>query len=252
MATHVASNAANPTRSGDNRSVPQELSGTSYAHAVLNFKSNDNSNKENINEDAKDVQLRTSKSAPLQTSVRNKKEPVESYLDDGDSFTPVVNHSRKERKSEKNKRDRLKETNSAKPLHNGTTDKRETSTVTKEVAKESPQTQDDVQEPKKVFVEAPLPKVNPWQANKNAAQLLAAKETHAEKRILQPQKQDTTINGQPSSSASVVRTPKDRRRNQRVSFICFVVLSHVELSCVVKAIVVLLFIICFIQQILFY
>lgn len=225
MATHVASNAANPTKGGDNHSAAQELSGTSYAHAVLNLKSNDNSNKENISEGVKDVQLRTNKSATLQTSkpaalqmnTKILKEPVESHFDDGDSFTPVVNHSRKERKTEKNKREKLKE---AKPLHNGVVEKRETSTATKEAVKEtSSQVSEDSQESKKVFVEAPLPKVNPWQTNKNAAQVLAAKEVQPEKRILQPQKQHTTVNGQPSPS--VVRAPKDRRKNQRVSFIYF-------------------------------
>lgn len=223
MATHVASNTVNPTRGGDNHSAPQELSGTSYAHAVLNFKSNDNSNKENINEDVKDVQFRTNRSAAQQTNIKNLKEPVESYVDDAGSFTPVVNHSRKERKIEKNKREKLKETNSAKPLHNGTTEKREISAVTKEPP--CSVQEKDTQELKKVFVEAPLPKVNPWQANKNAAQLLAAKDIQTEKRILQPQKQDTSINGQPSSSH--VRAPKDRRKsNQRVSFKCYPVLTR--------------------------
>lgn len=55
---------------------------------------------------------------------------------------------------------------------------------------------------KKVFVEAPIPKVNPWQAKRSAAQVL--------------QRQDVNTAQQPA----VVRAPKDRRKyNAKVSCI---------------------------------
>lgn len=223
MAASVASSSTKPTAGADNRSAPQEFSGASYAHAVLNFKSNDHSNKENINEAQKDVQPRTIK----QEVLRNPKEAGEpSSLDDGDSFTPVVSHSRKDRRSDKNRREKLRETGN-KPFVNGNgngngNEKRDTHLVTKEHHPNHTLDKEEAQDTtKKVFVEAPLPKVNPWQQNRNVVQTVPAKETQSEKRVLQPQKQGTNINGQVLSA--VVRPPKDRRRfNQKVGgFYCY-------------------------------
>lgn len=201
MATHVASD---PLAGGDTRPTHQEPGGTSYAHAVLNFKTNDN--KENIHETHKDAHPRANTKTALQENQLNPKEPVDGATDDSDNFTPVVNHSRKERKNEKNKREKLRDTNNKQHLVNGNGEKRE---VPKE--QHNVQEKDKEDEKPKVFVEAPLPKVNPWQVNKNAAQILAT----TEKRVLQPQKQETTVNGQ--ASQAVVSAPKDRRRyNQKV------------------------------------
>lgn len=202
MATHVASD---PLAGGDTRSAHQEPAGASYAHAVLNFRTNDN--KENIHEGQKDAHPRPSVKTALQENQQNPPEAADpAAADDGDSFTPVVSHSRKDRKNEKNRREKLREANN-KQLVNGNGEKRE--------AKEQPEKERDEEKeaPKpKVFVEAPLPKVNPWQVNKNAAQIVAT----TEKRVLQPPKQETTVNGQ--APQAVVCAPKDRRRyNQKVS-----------------------------------
>lgn len=196
MATHVASDHL---AGGDIRPSHQEPGGTSYAHAVLNFKNHDNtSNKENIHDT---TQIRTTTKTTLQ---ENPKETTEGVVDDGESFTPVVSHSRKERKNEKNRREKLKD-NNHKPMVNGNSEKRDKEQSEREKEKDE---EKEVSKPK-VFVEAPLPKVNPWQVNRSAPQTV-------EKRVLQPQKQETTVNGQVLQT--VVSAPKDRRKyNQKVS-----------------------------------
>lgn len=201
MATHVASD---PLAGGDIRPSHQESGGTSYAHAVLNFKTHDsNSNKENIHE----MQIRQPIKNPRQENQVNPKESIETQIDDGESFTPVVSHNRKERKHEKSKKEKLRE-NNHKQMVNGNGDKRD---LSKEQSEKEKDDEKEAAKPK-VFVEAPLPKVNPWQVNKNAAQVLATNE----KRVLQPQKQETTINGQ--APPAVVSAPKDKRKyNQKVS-----------------------------------
>lgn len=203
MATHVASD---PLAGGDTRPPNQESTGTSYAHAVLNFKNNDsNSNKENIHDSQKDTQIRSVAKTALQENQSNAKEPIDSAVDDGESFTPVVSHSRKERKNDKSRREKLRENNHKQMNGNG--DKKEVSKDHQEKDKD-----EEKSARPKVFVEAPLPKVNPWQVNKNAAQVLAT----TEKRVLQPKKQETTVNGR--ASPAVVSAPKDRRKyNQKVS-----------------------------------
>lgn len=214
MTTHVASNPSNTTNKNDNCSLTQESSGTSYAHAVLNLKCNDNSNKENINEAVKEIQAQSSKSYLLQENSKNTFEPLDNYLDDGESFTPVVSHSRKERKNERSKRDKFHDNNTVKPIVNGNSEKRDSSVAVKEQSTQQID-KDEAPEPRKVFVEAPLPKFNPWQANRNAAQVLATTDKPVALRVLQPQKQ-YNVNGQGPSTA--VQAPKDRQKyKQKVS-----------------------------------
>lgn len=222
MDTHVPDTPKNPQVGDD---IKQEA-GASYAHAVLNFKQTTiNNNKENI----KDVSVE-----PLSQEVpdSNKQmEPDTSKLnvDDDGTFTPVVSHSRKDRKNEK-KKQRL--------MVNGTVEKLERSEkhenkkehfhVPKQkepVVKEKEKREEDntsnkeiieeKSDAKKVFVEAPIPKVNPWQV-KQAAQS-SVKENTTEKRVLQPKKQEVTVNGS-SVATGVVKAPKDKRRyNHKVS-----------------------------------
>lgn len=202
MATHVATNPATAPPGADSKTVAPEHAGASYAHAVLNFKQVDN-NKENINESA------TMQEAPSRNKVNvltDTKEPLEppSLDDGGGGFTPVVSHSRKDRKNERNKKNR----DLLPKLPNGSAEKRDNN---REPAREPPkETVPDKEEAvnKKVFVEAPLPTVNPWQKKNSPA---AVKE--AEKRVLQPQKQDLVVNGQPQPS----RPPKEKKKvNQKV------------------------------------
>lgn len=210
MATHLASTSANTQLGVDNKNIPSEHAGASYAHAVLNFKSvENNSNKENINEETAEPHLI---SRNKKSSEENIKE--EPSLDDGAGvFTPVVSHSRKERKNEKNKKNREAQLNR---IISGNSDKREAprEPTTRENSRElinREQTASEKEEnsEKKVFVEAPLPTNNPWQ--KQNAVPTTSKET--EKRVLQPQKQDQIVNGQ------ATRGPKEKRRNNQKVFI---------------------------------
>ncbi|KAF5286771.1 hypothetical protein FQR65_LT12441 [Abscondita terminalis] len=204
MSTQVASATATvvqtiPPPSSDPTSF-------SYAHAVLNFKTEKEkgSNKENIEESIKD-------SEDLMATLCEQNQ-IETPDDDG-SFTQVVSHSRKERKHEK-KKEKMKETSiNNKPVVNGR-DKRDVLTTVPTTMQGKDK--EITQESKKVYVEAPLPKTNPWQLNRNATP--SVKETHSERRVLMPQKQvvAVVINGQ--TTPAVVQAPKDRRKyNQKAS-----------------------------------
>ncbi|KAJ8923701.1 hypothetical protein NQ315_010282, partial [Exocentrus adspersus] len=226
MDTHVSVTPNNPHLGDDTMSE----AGASYAHAVLNFKTTTtNNNKENIKDPIGENQ-----SQPVIEKFKpSEPESSRAGLDDDGTFTPVVSHSRKERKNEKLKKQ--------KALVNGVSDKHEryekkdahipkdkpkephlkekredkdTSTP-KEVVEEQVDT-------KKVFVAAPIPKVNPWQVKQ--AQVVA-KDTSNEKRVLQPKKQEATASGQntaaPAAAAAaatgVVKAAKDKRRyNEKV------------------------------------
>ncbi|KAF5303755.1 hypothetical protein FQA39_LY09828 [Lamprigera yunnana] len=202
MSAHVApttTSAVKPTTGG----APLDSAGSSYAHAVLNFKTEkeNGSNKENIQESPVEV---------VQTIT--EEEPIDIPDDDG-SFTQVVSHSRKERKQDK-KKEKVKEPQvNNKPFVNGV-EKRDTNSNNLTVSCKDKDKEVN-KELKKVYVEAPLPKTNPWQLHRNTPS--TKKEVHVEKRILMPHKQvAAVVNGQPSPA--VVRAPEDRLKyNQKAS-----------------------------------
>ncbi|KAG5875098.1 hypothetical protein JTB14_033702 [Gonioctena quinquepunctata] len=220
MDTRVPPTPNNPRLEDDTKSE----AGASYAHAVLNFKQTTiyNNNKENIEELSKDKQP--------QPAAENSKQPEpeasKSNLDEDETFTPVVSHSRKERKSEKfrknksvvqaerDRHDKHEKKDNQLPRDKQKDalpkDKREEKDSAN--SRETTEEQDDV---KKVFVAAPLPKVNPWQV-KQAPQTVPNDEP-TEKRVLQPKKQEVTVNGSASTSG-VVKAAKDKRKyNQKAS-----------------------------------
>lgn len=128
--------------------------------------------------------------------------PLSSF-DEDSSFTPV---SRKERKTDKKQKVAPQQQAAAAPVSS----KRELP-----LPKESEKSKESQREAKKVFVEAPLPKVNPWQVNRNIPHIVPAAEAQSEKRVLKPQKQEAIVNGQ--ASPAIVQAPKDRRKyNQKV------------------------------------
>uniref|UniRef100_A0A1Y1KRZ8 La-related protein 1 n=1 Tax=Photinus pyralis TaxID=7054 RepID=A0A1Y1KRZ8_PHOPY len=201
MSTHLAVATTTPKSNGGST----DPSGSSYAHAVLNFKGEkeNGGNKENIEESIEAKSLKAPKNSSLQITAHPNQQPLPEVADDDDSFTQVVNHSRKERKHEK-KKEKLKETHPHKPVVNGNADKRETTNTAP-----TAQTQKDKEilpESKKVYVEAPLPTTNPWQANRIVN---STKEVNVEKRVLLPHKQ-VDVNVQ--TTPAVVRAPKDRRK----------------------------------------
>nr|CAH7739319.1 unnamed protein product [Callosobruchus chinensis] len=201
--------------------------GASYAHVVLNLKqtSNNNNNKENI----KDLPKENMQEVKDDNQKQTENEPNKTLDDDG-SFTPVVSHSRKERKHEKLKKKQQlvnggpeKEKFERKDAHpkdkhpDKQKDKRDDGS-----SKESKDGNDPQPDPKKVFVAAPLPKVNPWQVKAQAV----AQDTKPQ-RVLQPKKQAPVVNNIPAPNpvngevvaaapASAAKAPK-RGYNQKAS-----------------------------------
>ncbi|XP_044256944.1 la-related protein 1-like isoform X1 [Tribolium madens] len=218
MEAHCVATPNTASKDVDNKATSSDNPGASYAHAVLNFKQNNNSNKENIAERKFDHNAATK---PEKVSTPEPQDP----RDDSDNFTPVPTHSRKDRKHDQLKKDKHKH------LVNGNIDKKDNHDKFKKPAKHT-KTKPEIQQPpkepqsstqikeetntetKKVFVAAPIPKVNAWQI-KNAAPVAAAKEPLNDKRVLQPQKQETV---QKNQAAAVVKAPKDRRKfNKKAS-----------------------------------
>lgn len=270
--------------------------GPTYANAVLKLKHTD-CNKENISDSVVRPRININKNLKDNNKERTKSNQNAAVVavddinntnitqDDGEHFTTVTSHSRKERKHEKTKRDRnhssqhhhhhpqqqqqqqlqqqpQKNTvvvNGAAPPHQQPQQSQQQqqqhtaiSNKDKESSKvEAQQDKDSHSDSgngeRKVFVEAPIPKVNPWQVNKNAAQVLQSQPPpplpppvhqppKQDKRVLQPQRQDVNMSGTfffvffcyfypiiyhtftGNNQPSVVRAPKDRRKfNQKVS-----------------------------------
>ncbi|CAG9760376.1 unnamed protein product [Ceutorhynchus assimilis] len=239
MDTQVAS--PNPNlQSGDDKSVEV---GASYALAVQNFKSShpqpqcSTSDKENIKEPNKEEPQIQNKILVENSDKKNKNTAEAS--DDDSSFTPVISHSRKERKNEKKK---LKH-----HLFNGICEKPEKSHDKKDshVAKskleredkdKTPNKETDQSDDRKVFVAAPLPKINPWQKktssnqNKNISRDLKVQSSRDskvpqavpqppanDKRILQPKKQEVAASASSHKEGqNTTRPVTDKRRcNQK-------------------------------------
>ncbi|XP_025831968.1 la-related protein 1-like [Agrilus planipennis] len=166
-------------------STQVELTGTSYAHVVLSFKAVEDedhqSNKENLELVSQSSDSSSNKKKCLSKSYTDGM--VNSSLDDGGNFTPVVSHCRKERKHDK-KRDKFKGKESHDKQKHAVSDRNNTNVEKRENSNREMLQNIAVQENnkkstnevKKVFVEAPLPKVNPWQVNKNATQAMSSKE----------------------------------------------------------------------------
>jgi hypothetical protein len=200
MATHVASQSCDGQQN-------KECSGVSYANAVLNFKTLD-SNKENINAaSTSPVSVDTagwetqSKTKPSSQSKISK--PQSSYAsaskttNNGEEF-PLISSS-----CPKNIRQLP-----AKPEKDTVASKQRTEPEVKVKDHNSASAKEAKVEEvvdKKKFVEAPLPKINPWAINRNAASILKGKlpaeakqvvpsvapSVSSEKRVLQPHQQDT-------------------------------------------------------------
>lgn len=205
--------------------------GASYANALLSHKQlvTVKNNKENIME--KTIE-------PLAQKITSDgTKQVDSDIsklvgDDDGTFTPVINNSRKERKVEKHRKQKhvsngtsdkndihekpdKKETHSSKEKQKDVSlkDKKQHQREHSDERRESFELQTD---PKKIFVEAPLPKTNPWQVKNSNVHV--GPEATIEKRILQPQKQETHVNG---SNLSVPSTSvKDKKNfNKKVSYV---------------------------------
>lgn len=226
MEAHVAALPKTTPRGDDNNAGCADNSGASYANVVLNMKQTNTSNKENIAETPSDLPA-----APSTKSQISAPAESQDLKDESDNFTPVPTHSRKDRKHEQLKKDKHKH------LVNGIADKTDKHEKFKKQPKQptklkldtnqqpkeaqtNNQPKPETSEAKKVFVAAPIPKVNAWQV-KNTAPLVTSTATaqqtdKSDKRVLQPQKQETAQ--KPQSSAAVVKAPKDRRKFNKVRF----------------------------------
>ncbi|XP_066909576.1 la-related protein 1B [Halyomorpha halys] len=187
----------------------KDIPGASYASAVLNFKSNDN--KENIQDSPElnpDLNSGTwetpSKVKSSGHNKHNKQMSLSTLANKPEHFTAVSNVAKPKNVTYK-------------------TDKEVSKMVPPNKVNEVSSTQDSQEEMKECdkikFVDAPLPKVNPWSVNRNAALVLKGKpsdqkvsqNTQIEKRVLQPQKH--TGNNVESSSNPVPL--KDKKKFSR-------------------------------------
>ncbi|KAL1493377.1 hypothetical protein ABEB36_011442 [Hypothenemus hampei] len=136
-----------------NKDIKLESSGASYARAVQNFKAN---HEPVIEIEAnKEEDVKVTKSTP----VKNQSDSV----DDEGTFTPVANQNRRERKNER-KRQKKGSPNTVGDKHekNSHSEKKESNSIKQKDDKDELITSKQDTQPK-LFVAAPLPKINPWQ-----------------------------------------------------------------------------------------
>ncbi|XP_039295423.1 la-related protein 1-like [Nilaparvata lugens] len=223
MAAPMASQSSDGSQSRD--------SVGSYAGAVLNAKNMD-SNKENINAsgvtsstDPSVVHVEVKSKTSCQTkSVKQCSNPP---VEDFPQIQSANSRSVKRLPSADKVKHHVKETGVDK------SDDKPKPSLCDENAKNIETT--EVPEEKKRLVEAPLPKINPWTSNKNAASVITGKPAEKgasapvpptvattavaanEKRVLQPHQQGIVENGAPNAPI-VVKATRDRKRiNQKAS-----------------------------------
>ncbi|XP_076261791.1 la related protein isoform X2 [Rhynchophorus ferrugineus] len=178
MDTQVVPAISNPQQ-GDDKWEP----GTSYASAVQNFKTNQqigtSTNNENIANCREEVQ----------TEDLNIEAQKLTQIDDDDASFIKVAHIRKERKFEKKKQRHQMINGSADKIekhYDRSHDKKDLQTGRSKADKDDKDRDidDPLNESRRIFVAAPLPKVNPWQKH------------HKESKASTSKKQDIVINGQ--------------------------------------------------------
>ncbi|KDR07136.1 hypothetical protein L798_02593 [Zootermopsis nevadensis] len=206
MAAQVAQSSDGPQS--------RETVGASYANAVLNFKNMD-SNKENINAVSHPTPVEhCAKEAPTRSKSTLQKSVKQHGLNSStlnsangnEDFPQIIPQGRNSRRLPDKVESNDKVT-SKPPINGSCSDRSENDGKSCNVDDEGANISDKVpeEEEKKKYVEAPLPKINPWTLNKNAASVIRGKQPDAkpqagahvvapsvtctEKRILQPQQQ---------------------------------------------------------------
>lgn len=201
----MATQANQPNDGSSNK----ETVGISYAGAVLNLKNSMDCNKENIQStiQTKDILEKSVKGQQCGGSGHGSARPAHPLgkSPKRDDF-PQINsrHSR----NKHNDRDRDKKQGNQPPcdpegIDSDRCEKHKLSTKSKQSDngngdgdESQPLTNDKVK-----YVEAPLPKVNPWTVKRNASNSIPsnplsasipASEKNSDKRILQPQQQSTS------------------------------------------------------------
>jgi hypothetical protein len=202
MAAQVAQSSDGPQN--------RETVGASYANAVLNFKNMD-SNKENINAVSHPApKEHSAKEAPARNKSTLQKSVKQHALNSSghnsahgnEDFPQIIPQSRNSRRLPDKMDSNVKV--SSRPVNGSCSDRSANDGTSCTVVDEGGNVSDKVPEKKK-YVEAPLPKINPWTLNKNAASVITGKQpetkpqagshlaapsmTSTEKRVLQPQQQ---------------------------------------------------------------
>lgn len=135
--------------------------GASYAHAVQNFKTTLPAVPAPPAQPAASITNTTTTTTTPLEKLPTKQTELDAG-DDGGSFTTVINHSRKERKNEK-KKTKHSLVNGVVDKHERHHDKSHEKNGGSKLKYEKDETKlQEESDSKRVFVAAPLPKVNPW------------------------------------------------------------------------------------------
>lgn len=203
MAAQVAQSSDGPQN--------RETVGVSYANAVLNFKNVD-SNKENINAVSHaPPKEHNVKEAPTRSKTAVQKSVKQHALNicgpnsahGNEDFPQIIPQGKSSRRVPEKMDANVKV--DSKPVNSSCADGSEHDEQSCSSIEDVGGNVSDKVPEKKKYVEAPLPKINPWTVNKNAASVIRGKQpeakTHAgsnlitptvtsnEKRVLQPQQQ---------------------------------------------------------------
>lgn len=226
-------------QSNDGSQARDNVGGVSYANVVLNSKNMD-SNKENINaspvgtvtdQGTKDVQTKTNnKNSSQHKSGRHPNSYASASKPSGkeEDFPQINPVNVNKRIPGPGKQDNKVKNNSSnvnlktETSVNNDESKQKASPGNVDPSVNNTESVVEVAE-KKNLVEAPLPKINPWTVNKNAASVITGKAANennkqpvasntSEKRVLQPHQQGVAENNATVSQPTVVRATKDRRR----------------------------------------
>lgn len=237
MDAQIANTPNNPQLVDD---IKPDIGG-SYANALLSHKQSVSvkNNKENIMENTSEPQAQKSSSE----NIKQIDSDISKLMGDDDAtFTPVISSSRKDRKVEKHRKHKhvpngmidkndghekpdKKDPHSSKDKQKDVNSRDRKNQRDHSVGRELTDPPIDV---KKIFVEAPLPKINPWQV-KNAP--LNAIEAPVEERVLQPPKQEINVNGSNSGISSI--NVKDKKRfnhkvrNYKHQFVNFSIYNYI-------------------------
>lgn len=233
----MATQVANSNRDQNQRPGSSEGPGPSYANAVLKLKA------EGATEGVAEPQVATASTSSAEPQVVAAAAAAPEN-DEGGSFTPVTSHhSRKERKQERQLARRqygvaggngggggrmlngLGGGGGVPPPDDGRRDvptmaRRDSAggAVGQRGAAPIDETGDSTGAAgtaameKKVFVEAPLPKVNPWQANRRPAAVATAAPTTSTATVPIVQYPATSSVQQLQQQPSIVRAPRDRKK----------------------------------------
>ena len=144
-----------------------ETVGISYADAVINFRNNGENNKENINStiQPKIVKEKTVKAQQTGSSNRANKQPAfaTNKAWKQDDFPQINSRPNRFKQGDRDKKQNNQNHNDNEITNIGTSEKSKGSAKAKPSEASSPPTVEKIK-----YIEAPLPKVNPWTIKRNS------------------------------------------------------------------------------------